>query len=156
MQGIQYLHSEGIVHGDLHGVGVLILYCFKSTHSTIYKQNVLLDSEFRCQITDFGSTRHTGGTVTRSTKTLSVNFAAPELFGMCTECCHVESKAAMKITSGSIGAKKRKAMFMRLGAFIMPWVLHNVLINRVTICADVLQHCSFLWEYRPSSHATRH
>ena len=25
-EGIQYLHSEGIVHGDLHGVSALLSY----------------------------------------------------------------------------------------------------------------------------------
>ena len=47
---------------------------------------MLLDSEFHCQITDFGSTRHCDVTVTRSTTTLSFNFAAPELIGMCATC----------------------------------------------------------------------
>jgi serine/threonine protein kinase len=47
---------------------------------------VLLDSEFHCQITDFGSTRHCDVTVRRSTTTLSFNFAAPELIGMCATC----------------------------------------------------------------------
>jgi serine/threonine protein kinase len=47
---------------------------------------VLLDSGFHCQITDFGSTRHCDVTVTRSTTTLSFNFAAPELIGMCATC----------------------------------------------------------------------
>ena len=47
---------------------------------------MLLDSEFHCQITDFGSTRHSEVTVTRSTTALLFNYAAPELFGMCTTC----------------------------------------------------------------------
>ena len=47
---------------------------------------MLLDSEFHCRITDFGSTRHCDVTVTRSTTTLSFNFAAPELIGMCATC----------------------------------------------------------------------
>ncbi|KAF8343515.1 kinase-like domain-containing protein [Amanita rubescens] len=67
-EGVKYLHSEGIVHGDLHG------------------RNVLLNSEFRCQITDFGSTRHFEATVTRSTTAFAINSVAPELFGMCTTC----------------------------------------------------------------------
>ncbi|KAF8330498.1 kinase-like domain-containing protein [Amanita rubescens] len=67
-EGVKYLHSEGIVHGDLHG------------------HNVLLNSEFHCQITDFGSTRHFEAIVTRSTTAFAINFVAPELFGMCTTC----------------------------------------------------------------------
>ena len=26
-EGVQYIHSEGIVHGDLHGVSILISHC---------------------------------------------------------------------------------------------------------------------------------
>ncbi|KAF8339481.1 kinase-like domain-containing protein, partial [Amanita rubescens] len=61
-QGIQYIHSEGVVHGDLRG------------------DNILLDSNFHVQITDFGLTRHSETTITR-TGCLHYNFAAPELFG---------------------------------------------------------------------------
>ncbi|KAF8328317.1 kinase-like domain-containing protein [Amanita rubescens] len=71
-EAIQYLHSEGIVHGDLHG------------------HNILLDPEFHCQITDFGLTRHSDATVALTTKCFVPNFAAPELFGMCGECGHQE------------------------------------------------------------------
>ncbi|KAF8729825.1 hypothetical protein AX14_005990 [Amanita brunnescens Koide BX004] len=67
-EGMKYLHSEGIVHGDLHG------------------RNVLLDANFHCQITDFGSTRHSEAAVTQTTTALTINFVAPELFGMCTIC----------------------------------------------------------------------
>jgi len=67
-EGVQYLHSDGIIHGDLHG------------------GNVLLDSDLHCQITDFGLTRHSDATVAWSTKTFVPNFAAPELFGICAKC----------------------------------------------------------------------
>jgi len=68
-EGVKYLHSEGIIHGDLHG------------------GNVLLNSEFHCQITDFGSARHFESTVSRSTTAFVYGFVAPELFGtVCTEC----------------------------------------------------------------------
>ncbi|KAF8671193.1 hypothetical protein AX14_005756, partial [Amanita brunnescens Koide BX004] len=54
-EGIEYIHSKGIVHGDLRG------------------ENILLDSELHCQISDIGLTWHSDAT------TLSVlNFAAPE------------------------------------------------------------------------------
>ncbi|KAF8626086.1 hypothetical protein AX15_005084 [Amanita polypyramis BW_CC] len=49
--------------------------------TSIYKENVLLDSNFRAQIADFGLTRRSGATVTRS-EGLHYNFAAPELFGI--------------------------------------------------------------------------
>ncbi|KAF8335270.1 kinase-like domain-containing protein [Amanita rubescens] len=61
-EGIQYIHSEGIVHGDLRG------------------DNVLLDVHFHAQIADFGLTRHSEATVTQS-GALHYNFAAPELLG---------------------------------------------------------------------------
>ncbi|KAF8351789.1 kinase-like domain-containing protein, partial [Amanita rubescens] len=67
-EGVRHLHSGGIVHGDLHG------------------RNILLDPQFHCKITDFGSTQHHEVTVTRSTAALSIDFSAPELFGACTLC----------------------------------------------------------------------
>ncbi|KAF8351796.1 kinase-like domain-containing protein [Amanita rubescens] len=67
-EGMHHLHSEGVVHGDLHA------------------GNVLLDSELHCKIADFGLTRHSETTVAASTRAFSPNFAAPELFGLCTTC----------------------------------------------------------------------
>ncbi|KAF8351801.1 kinase-like domain-containing protein [Amanita rubescens] len=71
-EGVQYIHSEGIVHGDLH------------------PGNILLDDNFHCQITDFGLTRHSEATVARSTTTHLSYFAAPELFGTCAHCGRAE------------------------------------------------------------------
>ncbi|KAF8340787.1 kinase-like domain-containing protein, partial [Amanita rubescens] len=62
-QGMQYIHSVGAVHGDLRG------------------ENVLLDDNLRVQIADFGLTRLSEATNTRS-GALHLNFAAPELFGI--------------------------------------------------------------------------
>ncbi|KAF8695227.1 hypothetical protein AX14_001856, partial [Amanita brunnescens Koide BX004] len=47
-EALQYIHSEGIVHGDLRG------------------ENILLDPSFRSQVADFGLTRHCDITLTRS------------------------------------------------------------------------------------------
>jgi len=66
-EGVQYIHSEGIIHGDLRG------------------ENILLDPELHCQITDFGLTRHSDATATAS-NSRTLNFAAPELFGVCEKC----------------------------------------------------------------------
>ncbi|KAF8339497.1 kinase-like domain-containing protein, partial [Amanita rubescens] len=61
-QGIEYIHSKDVVHGDLRG------------------DNILLDANFHVQITDFGLTRLSESTNTRS-GSLHLNFAAPELLG---------------------------------------------------------------------------
>ncbi|KAF8631104.1 hypothetical protein AX17_005149 [Amanita inopinata Kibby_2008] len=59
-EGVQYLHSEGIVHGDLRG------------------ENILLDSDLRARITDFGLTRLSDATATKLFA-WSPNFSAPEI-----------------------------------------------------------------------------
>lgn len=48
--------------------------------------NILLDSELRCKITDFGLSRHVEATVTRTVAAHAINYTAPELFGMCKKC----------------------------------------------------------------------
>lgn len=57
-----------------------------SCHSIVYQGNVLLNSDLHCQITDFGLTRHFESTVAKTTTTLLLSYAAPELFGMCILC----------------------------------------------------------------------
>jgi serine/threonine protein kinase len=87
-EGVQYLHSGGLVHGDLHGVSKLEFVPSRSVKQVdyvIFQGNVLLDSEFHCLITDFGTIQHSDSTPTRAT-TIYVHFAAPELFGTCTAC----------------------------------------------------------------------
>ncbi|KAJ3567109.1 hypothetical protein NP233_g6581 [Leucocoprinus birnbaumii] len=62
--GLQFLHIMGIVHSDLKG------------------QNVLITSEYRAVITDFGSSRAISTTTTATTTTASTYtlcFAAPEV-----------------------------------------------------------------------------
>ncbi|KAF8328318.1 kinase-like domain-containing protein [Amanita rubescens] len=74
-EGVQYLHSEGIVHGDIRGVRILI--------SNL--DNILLDSESHCKIVDFGLTRHSDAIAT-GTLAYIPHYAAPELFGKCRKC----------------------------------------------------------------------
>ena len=50
------------------------------TKLSFYQDNVLLDEHVHVQIADFGLTRHSEATVTKS-GALHYNFAAPELFG---------------------------------------------------------------------------
>ncbi|KAF8334388.1 kinase-like domain-containing protein [Amanita rubescens] len=61
-QGMEYIHSEGVVHGDLRG------------------DNILLDANLHVQIADFGLTRLLDATNTQS-GAKHLNFSAPELFG---------------------------------------------------------------------------
>ncbi|KAF8347159.1 kinase-like domain-containing protein [Amanita rubescens] len=68
-RGLQYIHSEGIVHGDLCG------------------ENVLLDSDFHCRIAGFGMARHFDATVSPSALlSWLFYFPAPELLGNCDKC----------------------------------------------------------------------
>ncbi|KAF8734663.1 hypothetical protein AX14_003174 [Amanita brunnescens Koide BX004] len=85
-EGTQYIHSEGIVHGDLRG------------------DNVLLDSHLHAQIADFGLTRHSEATVTRS-GALHYNFAAPELLGNWDE----EDEVSDSEDDGQLTARTQKS-----------------------------------------------
>jgi len=62
-QGLEYIHSEGMVHGCMRGV------------------NVVLDENLHVQIASFGLTRLSAATNTKS-GFFSINVAAPELFGV--------------------------------------------------------------------------
>ncbi|KAF8314396.1 kinase-like domain-containing protein [Amanita rubescens] len=62
-QGLDYIHSEGITHGCIRGA------------------NILLDDNLQVQIVDFGLTRLSAATGTRS-GAFHICFAAPELFGI--------------------------------------------------------------------------
>ncbi|KAF8700273.1 hypothetical protein AX14_000817 [Amanita brunnescens Koide BX004] len=64
-RGMKYIHSEGVVHGDLRG------------------DNILLDPHLHVKIADFGLTRLSEATGSQA-GALHLNFAAPELLG-CSE-----------------------------------------------------------------------
>ena len=87
-EAIQYLHSGGMIHGDLHGVrdSISSLRKFQLVHSTVYQLNILLDSEFHCQITGFNSTLHSEVKVAWTSECMRPSYAAPELLGICSEC----------------------------------------------------------------------
>ncbi|KAF8341746.1 kinase-like domain-containing protein [Amanita rubescens] len=73
-EGIAYIHSEGIMHGDLRG------------------ENIVLEDDSRCRIAYFGLTHDRDLNKSTVPFTFSPHFAAPELFGMCNNCaepaCH--------------------------------------------------------------------
>ncbi|SRR6266576_1743091 len=79
-EGLRYTHSEGIVHGDLCGVRILNLSLSMSTTS-VYQENILLDSTFHCQISGFRLARHSAATTSSM-----LNFAVPELLARCDKC----------------------------------------------------------------------
>ena len=79
-QGMEYIHSEGVVHGDLRGVRTLPKKHVHCNADLSFQENVLLDADLRVQIADFGLTRLLDATNTQS-GAKHLNFAAPELFG---------------------------------------------------------------------------
>ncbi|KAF8331189.1 kinase-like domain-containing protein, partial [Amanita rubescens] len=67
-KGIQYIHAEGIVHGDLRG------------------ENVLLDSDFHCRIANFGLAQASDSNFPpQSTTTLDSSDPSPEQSGIVDE-----------------------------------------------------------------------
>ncbi|KAF8351827.1 kinase-like domain-containing protein [Amanita rubescens] len=78
-EAVQYIHSEGIVHGDLRG------------------ENVLLGDNLQCQLADTGLTQNSDAIVTLSASAFLFNYAAPELFVMQSEGdVHHEDRDAQK------------------------------------------------------------
>jgi len=77
-KGIQYIHSEGIAHGNLH------------------RENIFLDSDSppHCQITGFVSTKHFDATL----KPAAISFAAPELFDVVDwDRCDMQKKRSIDV-----------------------------------------------------------
>ena len=70
---------------------------------------MLLDSDLYVKITGFGLMRHAEAPVATSTRTFVPNFAAPELFGMCTECCQSDCEGCTEGRDERHASKTTKA-----------------------------------------------
>jgi hypothetical protein len=121
-EGIQYLHSEGIVHGDLHGVSNIpsyypnqfIIVFARETSSLIQPYTAKSPILDRLDIL----------------KLLLLNpprqFPYISLRLSCLACAPsvpcLTAMDTMRATKRSIEVKRRKLTFMHSAAFIMPWV----------------------------------
>ena len=53
-KGLEYLHSLGVVHGDVTPVGTSFYFARNGTLLTNYKQNILVNAKGDACLTDFG------------------------------------------------------------------------------------------------------
>lgn len=80
MTGLGYLHKQGIIHGDLKGVS--FRFSAKSLVLTLGQGNILIDSECRARLADFGLSVIVDESSVRSDCEVNgtVRWMAPELF----------------------------------------------------------------------------
>jgi serine/threonine protein kinase len=77
-QGVEYLHCLKFIHGDLRGVR----YAITQPHLVLfiyYQANILIDSDRRPRIADFGLAEVADATAVSINQCGSVRWMAPEL-----------------------------------------------------------------------------
>ena len=139
-QGIQYLHSEGIVHGDLHGVSIILSYfptqfiiMFVRGMSSLIQpytaKSPILDRLDMPKPPLLNPPRHLPCISLR----LNCLACAPSVASL------PAMDTTIRATKRSIQVKRRKLTFMHSVAFIMQCVLIlNLLDGLMMIGIDIL------------------